>query len=133
MTLPPFIATLDSDRDRTELAANQKDREEVTLACQLTEVGTLQIECVSVTDDSKRWKVEFAIRKDLAKLNRGSDDSTMAESILPARIDEAISAIKQVYGGSTKKMLTTKPSKHCALTLKKNAGKTRQLGNPLPA
>ena len=102
VTLPPFIATLDSGRDRAELAANQKDREEVTLACQLTEVGTLQIECVSVTDDSKRWKVEFAIRKDLAKLNRGSDDSTLAESILPDRIDEAISAIKQVYGGSTK-------------------------------
>lgn len=102
VTLPPFIATLDSDRDRAELAANQKDREEVTLACQLTEVGTLQIECVSVTDDNKRWKVEFAIRKDLAKLNRGSDDSTMAESILPARMDDAISAIKQVYGGSTK-------------------------------
>jgi len=102
VTLPPFIATLDSERDRTELAANQKDREEVTLACQLTEVGTLQIECVSVSDDSKRWKVEFAIRKDLAKLSQRNGDSTLAESILPARMDEAISAIKQVYGGSTK-------------------------------
>lgn len=98
--LPPFIATLDSERDRSELAANQKDREEVTLACQLTEVGTLQIECVSVTDETKRWKVEFAIRKNLARLNRDKDNSTLAEQLLPNRIDEAKSAIKLVYGGS---------------------------------
>ncbi|MGF1727277.1 Hsp70 family protein [Photobacterium nomapromontoriensis] len=101
ISLPPFIATLDSERDRAELAANQKDREEVTLACQLTEVGTLQIECVSVNDESKRWKVEFAIRKDLAKLNQ-NNGSTLAESALPSRMDDAIALIKQAYGGSTK-------------------------------
>ncbi|WP_318471214.1 Hsp70 family protein [Photobacterium leiognathi] len=100
VTLPPFIATLDSERDRSELAANQKDREEVTLACQLTEVGTLQIEAVSIADPKKRWKVEFAIRKDLAKLNRGDNDSTLAESELPPRMNDAINAIKKVYGGS---------------------------------
>ncbi len=100
VTLPPFIATLDSERDRSELAANQKDREEVTLACQLTEVGTLQIEAVSIADPKKRWKVEFAIRKDLAKLNRGDNDSTLAESELPPRMNDAIDAIKKVYGGS---------------------------------
>ncbi len=100
VTLPPFIATLDSERDRSELAANQKDREEVTLACQLTEVGTLQIEAVSIADPQKRWKVEFAIRKDLAKLHRGDVDSTLAESELPPRMNDAIDAIKKVYGGS---------------------------------
>ncbi|PSW21451.1 molecular chaperone DnaK [Photobacterium sanctipauli] len=102
VSLPPFIATLDSERDRAELAANQKDREEVTLACQLTEVGTLQIECVSTNDESKRWKVEFAIRKDLAKLNQNKEDSTLAQSALPAKMDDAVALIKQVYGGSTK-------------------------------
>ena len=122
ITLPPFIATLDSDRDRAELAANQKDREEVTLACQLTEVGTLQIECVSVEDDSKRWKVEFAIRKDLAKLSRRSGESTLAESVLPARMDEAINAIKQVYGGSTK-TADTKTIKTLRSRLEKILGK----------
>lgn len=100
VTLPPFIATLDSERDRSELAANQKDREEVTLACQLTEVGTLQIEAVSIADPQKRWKVEFAIRKDLVKLHRGDADSTIAESELPPRMNDAIDAIKKVYGGS---------------------------------
>lgn len=101
VSLPPFIATLDSERDRSELAANQKDREEVTLACQLTEVGTLQLECVSTQDDTKRWKVEFAIRKDLAKLNQ-SGHANLAESGVPAKMDDAVALIKQVYGGSTK-------------------------------
>ncbi|HIF9357143.1 TPA: Hsp70 family protein [Photobacterium damselae] len=100
ITLPPFIATLDSDTDRSELAANQKDREEVTLACQLTEVGTLQIECVSISDSNKRWKVEFAIRKDLARLDRQDSQSTLAESELPPRMTDAVDAIKKVYGGS---------------------------------
>ncbi|GAL03783.1 chaperone protein DnaK [Photobacterium aphoticum] len=102
VALPPFIATLDSETDRSELAANQKDREEVTLACQLTEVGTLQIECVSIHDENKRWKVEFAIRKDIAKLNQGKHDGTLAESALPAHMDDAIALVKQAYGGSTK-------------------------------
>lgn len=83
VALPPFIATLDSETDRSELAANQKDREEVTLACQLTEVGTLQIECVSIHDENKRWKVEFAIRKDIAKLNQAS--MTHTGRVCPAR------------------------------------------------
>lgn len=95
ITLPPFIATLDSDTDRSELAANQKDREEVTLACQLTEVGTLQIECVSISDSNKRWKVEFAIRKDLARLDRQDSQSTLAESELPPRMTDAVDAIKK--------------------------------------
>ena len=100
ITLPPFIATLDSDRDRSTLAENQKDREEVTLACQLTEVGTLQVDCVSINNPDQRWRVEFAIRRDLAKLRQHNDNSTLAESALPARIDEAIDLIKTAYGSS---------------------------------
>lgn len=48
--------------DGADLHANQKERVEVQLACQLTEVGTLKMECVSVEDDSKRWALEFEVR-----------------------------------------------------------------------
>ncbi|WP_153447050.1 Hsp70 family protein [Vibrio algicola] len=61
--LPPYIATLDSQTSRETLQANQKDRVEVMLACQLTEVGTLKLECVSLEDDSQRWLLEFDTRK----------------------------------------------------------------------
>ncbi|OXE32261.1 molecular chaperone DnaK, partial [Vibrio parahaemolyticus] len=51
--LPPYITTLEGEG--AELQANQKERVEVQLACQLTEVGTLKMECVSAEDDKKRW------------------------------------------------------------------------------
>ncbi len=60
--LPPYVATLDSQTDRSQLHANQKDRVEVMLACQLTEVGTLKMECVSREDDRQRWSLEFDVR-----------------------------------------------------------------------
>lgn len=41
--LPPYIATLEGSQARENLQANQKDRVEVMLACQLTEVGTLKL------------------------------------------------------------------------------------------
>ncbi|MEH0741314.1 hsp70 family protein [Vibrio cholerae] len=58
--LPPYVVTLDSQG--AQLHANQKERVEVQLACQLTEVGTLKMECVSVADDQQRWAVEFEVR-----------------------------------------------------------------------
>ncbi len=57
--LPPYISTLEGSD--IELSANQKQRVEVQLACQLTEVGTLKMECVSVEDD-RRWSLEFEVR-----------------------------------------------------------------------
>ena len=65
--LPPYITTLEGEG--AELKANQKERVEVQLACQLTEVGTLKMECVSAEDDSKRWELEFEVR------NKHTDDS----------------------------------------------------------
>lgn len=61
--LPPYITTLEGEG--AELQANQKERVEVQLACQLTEVGTLKMECVSAEDDNKRWNwnLKFAINK----------------------------------------------------------------------
>ncbi|WP_305813764.1 hypothetical protein [Photobacterium leiognathi] len=45
--------------------------------------------------------MQFAIRKDLAKLNRGDNDSTLAESELPPRMNDAVDTVTQkVYGGS---------------------------------
>ena len=58
--LPPYIVTLDSEGAKLE--ANQKERVTVQLASQLTEVGTLKLECVSIDDDQKRWALEFEVR-----------------------------------------------------------------------
>ncbi len=63
--LPPYINTLQGSESL--LAANQKERVEVQLACQLTEVGTLKIECVSTEDDAQRWALEFEVRNQQAQ------------------------------------------------------------------
>lgn len=61
--LPPYITTLEGEG--AELQANQKERVEVQLACQLTEVGTLKMECVSAEDDKNvgNSNLKFAINK----------------------------------------------------------------------
>ncbi|WP_330959459.1 Hsp70 family protein [Photobacterium sp. 53610] len=118
--LPPFIATLDSDTDRESLAANQKDRVSVSLACQLTEVGTLQLECIDTENPAKRWQVEFSVRKTPAgNPDRQETDNTPIDS---AALQHATEAIQKAYGGS-KKHADDKPVKTLRNDLEKYLGK----------
>ncbi len=91
--LPPYIATLDSGADNNILHANQKQREEVQLACQLTEVGTLKMECVSTSDNNRRWALEFEIR------NKQSGEEQQA---LSPQLSQAIELITRIYSGNKK-------------------------------
>lgn len=93
--LPPYITTLQGD-DTVQLHANQKQRVEVLLACQLTEVGTLKIECVSVEDEHKRWLMEFEVRHDAR--SQGDADST--ENKADPRLEQAKELIIKTYSGN---------------------------------
>lgn len=90
--LPPYITALKGNDDAL-LHANQKQRVEVQLACQLTEVGTLKIECVSVEDEKNRWQLEFEVRK------HNESDSEIQRH---PRLSEAISLITHLYSGNKK-------------------------------
>ncbi len=90
--LPPYITTLEGEG--AELQANQKERVEVQLACQLTEVGTLKMECVSAEDDSKRWELEFEVR------NKQTDDSEQVK--LHPKLNECKELIARLYSGNKK-------------------------------
>ncbi|MBE4592041.1 molecular chaperone DnaK [Vibrio navarrensis] len=90
--LPPYIVTLQSDG--ADLHANQKERVEVQLACQLTEVGTLKMECVSVEDDSKRWALEFEVR------NKKAQESEQVA--LNPRLTDCKELITRLYSGNKK-------------------------------
>lgn len=118
-SLPPFVITLDSETDRESLAANQKDRVDVTLACQLTEVGTLQLECVSADRPGKRWQVEFSVRKTAAVDNAPDASEDMPH---PSALQSARIAIQKAYGGS-KKHADEKPVKTLRSDLEKYLGK----------
>lgn len=58
--LPPLAVALEQ---RQHDAACPDGVAVVQLAVTQTEIGTLKIQCVSVTDRSQRWDVEFQIRK----------------------------------------------------------------------
>ncbi|ODM50624.1 molecular chaperone DnaK [Vibrio harveyi] len=110
--LPPYITTLEGEG--AELQANQKERVEVQLACQLTEVGTLKMECVSAEDDSKRWELEFEVR------NKQTDDREQVK--LHPKLNECKELIARLYSGN-KKSAESKEIKTLAKDLEKKLGK----------
>ncbi|MGO1296128.1 MAG: Hsp70 family protein, partial [Vibrio sp.] len=113
--LPPYITTLQSN-ELHHLQANQKHRVEVQLACQLTEVGTLKIECVRYDDDTQRWQVEFAIRGE-----EGDKFDDHAVDI-PANEQAAIDLLSKIYSGN-KNSTDPKTIKTLNKTLEKRLGK----------
>jgi len=88
--LPPLAVAFDK--------ANSQDRQEVTvqLAAALTEVGTLQIQCVDAENPSRRWNVEFQLRQQRAT------STIVADTGLHPRCAEACSKIHLVYGKKVK-------------------------------
>lgn len=110
--LPPYISTLEGEG--IELQANQKERVEVQLACQLTEVGTLKMECVHVEDDTKRWELEFEVRNQQV-------EEQVEESLHP-RLPECKELISRIYSGN-KKSADAKEIKTLAKELERKLGK----------
>lgn len=92
--LPPYVLTLPA-LDDVQLSANQKQRVEVQLACQLTEVGTLQMVCINPDNEDQRWKVEFEIRQKLA-----TDDEITEKSSVSPKLQEAKALISKIYSAN---------------------------------
>lgn len=63
----------------------------VQLAATLTEVGTLEVHCISANDPAQRWKLEFQLRADSAS-------PAAAGAGLPPRFGEALDCIERVFG-----------------------------------
>lgn len=115
--LPPYITTLQGD-ENVELQANQKQREEVLLACQLTEVGTLKMECVSTQDESKRWLMEFEVRN--------SNQSQAEQETKPnPKLEQAKTLVTQIYSGN-KNSADSKAVKTLSKDLEKLLGKRNE-------
>ncbi|MGD8231307.1 Hsp70 family protein [Vibrio sp. TRT 1302] len=110
--LPPYISTLQGEG--VELQANQKERVEVQLACQLTEVGTLKMECVHTEDDTKRWALEFEVRNQKAEQDQ--------QQALHPRLNECKELIARIYSGN-KKSAESNEIKTLAKDLEKKLGK----------
>lgn len=94
--LPPIATVLHAT------TAGAKREVPVRLATSLTEVGTLEMHCVSVDDPSQRWRLEFQLR--------GNDpepegEQRPAEQPVPVRLPEAIEKIDRIFGSRAQKVL----------------------------
>ena len=95
IALPPLVAVLDA-------AQNNENEVEVELVSTLTEVGTLKIECVSLSDESQRWDVEFQIRNESGEQPLAMTNA--AATPLHARFEDARQKIQTVYGQARKEV-----------------------------
>ncbi len=85
-SLPPLAVAFEGEQ-KTEVA--------VQLLATYTEVGTLRLQCVAVSDAGQRWDVEFQIRKKLAVLQTAE---------LPAQTSQALEKIQAVFGTKSKQV-----------------------------
>jgi molecular chaperone DnaK (HSP70) len=83
--LPPIHTVLKSDENKTGQIP-------VHLRAVLTEIGTLQLWCVSETG-GEQWRLEFELRG-----ASGSPRETVIES-MPPRFSEARTSIERIFGG----------------------------------
>lgn len=92
-SLPPLAVAFES--------SNATSREAIEVIVQLavtqTETGTLKIQCLAVDDVSKRWNVEFQLRKK-AQL------TIPADAALPAQFANAVLKIQAVFGAKSMKI-----------------------------
>jgi hypothetical protein len=89
-SLPPLAVAFEG--------VDSKPNEEVIveLAATQTEVGTLKIQCVAVHDSSRRWDVEFQIRKKSVTLQ--------SDAALPANFERIAEQIQTVFGAKSKQV-----------------------------
>jgi hypothetical protein len=133
IALPPLVVALDSGSLSTAADAEQQEVE-VILATTLTEVGTLQIDCVSANDaqadalnNNQRWHVEFEIRKSTIHSSTlshhlGSDNLASSEVELPPALKEVQELIAATFN-SAKKDANPKAIKTLRIDIEKRIGK----------
>ncbi len=87
ISLPPLVMALQNDNAAALI--------EVTLTSVLTDVGTLQLECVA--DDNRRWQLAFQSRQTM------TNQPLSSPSELPDNFPLALEAVNNIYGASKKK------------------------------
>jgi molecular chaperone DnaK (HSP70) len=122
ISLPPLVVALVDALDSSSIKQTDDGQHiEVVLAARLTEVGTLQIDCVA--ENQQRWHVEFQIRKHLANQQRSSIQlKTDAGENLPANFEDVQQKINAVFG-ERKKSPDPKAVKTLRVDIEKYLGK----------
>ncbi|AUT71757.1 Hsp70 family protein [Paraburkholderia hospita] len=86
--LPPIATVVQRQQ------ASDADERPVKLTTSITEVGTLEVNCIATDDPSQRWLLQFELRRDEASATTHED----GESARHASLDHAIELIERAFG-----------------------------------
>ncbi len=102
--LPPIAMVLEAaPADSTcATALNGKKELPVQLSTALTEVGTLEMHCVSLADPAQRWRLEFDLRQQPGEGALAADATDGKASGSHPRAAQAIEKIERIFGASAK-------------------------------
>ncbi|MGZ5007475.1 MAG: Hsp70 family protein, partial [Methylobacter sp.] len=109
-SLPPLAVAFEGDAGKPNAEVI------VELAVTQTEVGTLKIQCIAVEDSSRRWDVEFQIRKKAA--------AVPADAALPANFNRIAEQIQTIFGAKSRQV-DPKAVKNLRADLEKLTGAAR--------
>ena len=86
--LPPIATVVQRQQ------ASDADEQPVKLTTSITEVGTLEVNCIATDDPSQRWLLQFELRRDEAS----GAASENGESARHPAFDNAIELIERAFG-----------------------------------
>ena len=100
--LPPIVMALQAAPDSAAPVAAARQDIAVQLTTSLSEVGTLELHCVSLADPSQRWLLEFDLRHAEAEPGAAAADS--ASGLAAARLREAVQKIDRIFGSNSQRV-----------------------------
>ena len=112
--LPPLVVSLTTEA-RQEIP--------VHLAARLTEIGTLELDCVAIDDPARRWQLAFELRRQPVKAHAQQDASH-------PHLAEAVELINAVFGKKSK-AVSPKLVKALRAELEKRLGPRHRWDVPL--
>ncbi|HAF55799.1 MAG TPA: molecular chaperone DnaK [Thauera sp.] len=83
-------------------SAGRRENVVVRLVATLTEVGTLEMQCVSVDDDARRWQLAFQLRAE-ADAEDATRRAADGAGVHP-RLDQALALIDDTFGGQAREV-----------------------------
>ncbi|NMM13139.1 MAG: hsp70 family protein [Rhodoferax sp.] len=125
--LPPIAIVLEATPATNTGATAPFDQKNIAvqLATSLTEVGTLEMHCVSLADPRQRWLLEF----DLRHTPNGVNAATGSDPMMAARLREAVDKIDRIFGPGSKPV-TAKEVKQLRAQLEHILGERERWATP---
>lgn len=130
--LPSIAIVLEATSAGATSATGQFNQKNipVQLLAALTEVGTLEMHCVSQAEPSQRWLLEFDLRHaQKAGHAQAGAESTPADAGLAGRLGLAIDQIDRVFGSGSKPV-PTKEVKQLRFQLEQILGERERWATP---